>query len=121
MSKILVIDDDSGIQDALAAILEFDGHEVQLEVSDERVLTMEDRELPDLIILDLLLSGKDGKTIAKGFKNNDRLKHIPIIMLSAHPSAQQSALESGADDFLAKPFDMDVLLKKVRSNLKDDR
>lgn len=115
----MVIDDDTGIQEALRAILEFDGHEVQLEVSDERVLKMEDKELPDLIILDLLLSGKDGKTIAKGFKSNERLKYIPIIMLSAYPSAQQSALESGADDFLAKPFDMQVLLEKVRSNLKD--
>ena len=64
---------------------------------------------PDIILLDLLLSGRDGSEIAKEFKETAFAKDIPIVMISAHPNAHKSASESGADHFLAKPFDLDDL------------
>jgi DNA-binding response OmpR family regulator len=64
-------------------------------------------------LLDVLLSGKDGRTIARQLKSQEDTKHIPIIMFSAHPSAEQTAREAGADDFIAKPFEIDDLLEKI--------
>jgi CheY-like chemotaxis protein len=69
--------------------------------------------LPDLILLDVLLSGKDGREIVKYLKRKAETKAIPVIMFSAHPSAEETARAAGADDFLAKPFDIEVLLDKI--------
>jgi CheY-like chemotaxis protein len=61
----------------------------------------------------MLLSGKDGLKITKQLKNQDSTKHIPIILFSAYPSAEDDARRAGANDFIAKPFDIDVLLAKI--------
>ncbi|MBI2022654.1 response regulator [Candidatus Daviesbacteria bacterium] len=112
-NKILVLDDDPGILEAIKAILESEGYEVKAyERTDQIRISGEGR--PDLIILDLLLSGKDGKEVARELKQNDKTKSIPIIMFSAHPTAWESAKESGVDDFLPKPFDMNELLSMVK-------
>lgn len=113
MAYILIIDDDPGIQEALKAILEFDGHQVAIGLDENSLFELAENKMPDLILLDLLLSGKDGKVVAKNLKRNLKTKKIPIIMLSAHPSAKETAKLSGADDFLAKPFNMEELLKLV--------
>jgi DNA-binding response OmpR family regulator len=57
--------------------------------------------------------GKDGRQIVKFLKSHEETKSIPIIMFSAHPSAEETARQAGADDFLAKPFNIDVLLAKI--------
>src|SRR5215470_11887931 len=109
--RILVVDDDPDILDALEIILEFAGYEVKTTEKGEYVENLRDVNggLPDLIILDVLLSGKDGRLICQKLKSQDDTKHIPIIMISAHPNAEQSVAAVGADDFMAKPFDMDEL------------
>lgn len=118
MKKVLIIDDDTSIQEALRAILDYGGYKVEASDSIEKILKQKTEELPDLILLDLLLSGLDGRELAKQLKNDPRLGHIPIIMLSAHPSAAKSAKEGGADAFIAKPFDMNDLLDTVRRLIK---
>ncbi len=117
--KILIIDDDQGILEAIKAILEFSDYQVETSDYSEKLILKEKNSLPDLILLDLLLSGKDGKEIAKELKGNSYTSHIPIIMLSAYPTASEAAKLGGADDFLAKPYDMDELLKKIKNHLKD--
>src|SRR5688572_24742736 len=72
---------------------------------------------PNLILLDVLISGNDGRTICKQLKSQEDTKHIPIIMFSAHPSAAATIAEYGADDFIAKPFDVNDLLAKVNNQL----
>jgi DNA-binding response OmpR family regulator len=67
--------------------------------------------------VDVLLSGKDGREIVKHLKSQEETKHILVIMSSAHPSAEQTAREAGAEDFLAKPFEIDELLAKVAKYL----
>lgn len=114
MKNILLIDDDPGILEAIKAILEFGGFRVTTAPDDNHIYDLEKDKLPSVILLDLLLSGRDGKEIAKKLKSTPKTKHLPIIMLSAHPSAQEAAIEAGADDFIAKPFDMDELLDKVK-------
>lgn len=113
--KILVVDDDQDILDALRFLLEYGGYEVKTTEKGEYAENLRDTNggLPDVIILDVLLSGKDGRLICQKLKNQEDTKHIPIIMISAHPNARQSVAAVGADDFLAKPFDMDVILEKV--------
>ncbi len=69
--------------------------------------------MPHLLLLDVLLSGKDGREIVKDLKGQEETRAIPIIMFSAHPSAEETPRATGADDFLAKPFDIDVLLDKI--------
>ena len=113
--KILVVDDDPDILDALQMLLEFAGYEVKTSEKGEYAENLHDTNggLPDLIILDVLLSGKDGRLICQKLKSQRDTKHIPIIMISAHPNAKQSVSAVGANDFIAKPFDMDEFLAMV--------
>lgn len=113
--KILVVDDDLDILDALQLMLEDAGYEVTTTEKGEYAENLRDTNggLPDVIVLDVLLSGKDGRLICQKLKSQQETKHIPIIMISAHPNAKQSVAAVGADDFVAKPFDMDDLLAKI--------
>lgn len=61
---------------------------------------------------------KLGREIVKYLKTNEKTNHIPVIMLSAHPSARETTKQAGADDFVAKPFEIDLLLNKVAQHLK---
>lgn len=117
--KILVVDDDPDILDAIQFLLEEKGYGVKTMAQGTSVeaLLKQKSGLPNLIILDILLSGKDGRNITKKLKSAKITKHIPIIMISAHLHAEQSVRESGADDFLPKPFDINMLLGKVSQYL----
>jgi len=108
--KVLVIDDDLDILDALKDLLELEGYSVETTPRAEETLPKAERYQPDVIILDVLLSGTDGRFLAQLLRKKRKTHHIPIIMISAHPSAAKTAQASGANDFLAKPFEMDTLL-----------
>lgn len=113
--KILVVDDDPDILDALQLILEVAGYVVTTTEKGEYAENLHDTNggLPDVILLDVLLSGKDGRLICQKLKSQEETKHIPIIMMSAHNDARKSSARVGADDFIAKPFDGDELLEKI--------
>lgn len=111
--KILVADDDPAICDSLQFMLEEEGYEVVTTVNGETIYTME-KEFPDLLLLDIWMSGQDGREICKYLKKKELTKDIPIIMLSASRDIEKAARDSGADDFLPKPFQMEELLTKVK-------
>ena len=111
--RLLVLDDESDILEFLQVILEEEGYEVVTSVKGDYLEQLHNGGLPHLILLDVLLSGKDGREIVKYLKSQQETKHIPVIMFSAHPSAEQTSRRAGADDFLAKPFDIEVLLAKI--------
>lgn len=113
MKRILVVDDDQGILDAFTAILESADYQVATLSDPDKLLKTIRIFKPGLIILDVLLSGGDGREICRNLKSKKETKSIPVIIISAHPSASQSVRASGADDFLEKPFEMEELLKKV--------
>ena len=119
MEQILVVDDDSDILDALQFVLEDAGYTVKTckDGGHAEKLTNGVTSFPQLIILDVLLSGKDGRDICKRLKHNPRTKHIPIVMVSAHPAVKESVLESGANKFIPKPFDISILLNTITSAL----
>jgi DNA-binding response OmpR family regulator len=116
---ILVVDDDPAILDALRFLFEDEGYRVQTSEKGDYAESLRDENggLPDLIVLDVLLSGKDGRTICRKLKSQDVTRHIPIVMISAYPDAEHSAREVGADAFVAKPFAIDEVAATVASLL----
>jgi len=110
--RILIVDDEPDILAFLQVILEEEGYAVVTSDKGEYLEQLHNGGLPHLILVDVLLSGKDGREIVKYLKSQQETKSIPIIMFSAHPSAEETARQAGAEDFLAKPFDIDVLLEK---------
>jgi CheY-like chemotaxis protein len=111
--KILVADDDPAILDAIKMILEFEGYEVETTTDGEIIYKMQ-KEFPSLLLLDIWMSGKDGREICRFLKKDPLKKKIPIIMISASRDVMQSAKEAGADDFIEKPFEIEDLLLKVK-------
>ncbi len=118
-NKILIIDDTPDILEALNIVLSEEGYEIDISTNEKSITELLNgkRELPHLILLDVLLSGQDGRMLAKKLKADKKTESIPIIMMSAHPDIEKSIKESGADDFLPKPFEMSDLLSKIKKNI----
>ncbi|MDN5285859.1 MAG: response regulator [Mucilaginibacter sp.] len=115
----MIADDDPGIVDAVEIILDFEGYQVSSTVNGATLLDMQ-TGFPDLLLLDIWMSGFDGRDICRELKQKKNTQGIPIIMISASRDIERSAYEAGADDFLAKPFDINELLSKIRNLLKDN-
>jgi DNA-binding response OmpR family regulator len=110
--KIMIADDDQGILDAVGLLLEFEGYEVISALNCSGLLS-EEPSLPDLLLLDIWMSGADGRDTCKVLKEKQVTASLPIIMISASKDIGASAIAAGADDFLAKPFEINDLLKKI--------
>jgi DNA-binding response OmpR family regulator len=117
MAKILVVDDDTDILSVMEILLTMKGFEVQVTSKGENTFPKIASFKPDLILLDVLISGHDGRVICKKLKSDEETRNIPVIMFSAHPGAAASIAEYGANDFIAKPFDVNNLMKKVNAQL----
>jgi len=115
--KILVVDDDLAIIDALEELLKYSGYDVQSTPNAEEVYDRIASYQPDLILLDVMLSGTDGRDICRQLKNSTATSTIPVIMVSATPSISQTILEVGANDFVPKPFDIFSLIQKIERQL----
>jgi CheY-like chemotaxis protein len=112
--RILIVDDEPDIVLAVQTVLEDAGYQVAtVDRGDLLMNQLGAGEVPDLIVLDMLLSGRDGREIARELKAQPHTHQIPILMLSAHPAALREAHAAGADAFLAKPFELDDLLETV--------
>lgn len=118
MSKILVVDDDTDILSVMEMLLTMKGFKVEVTSKGDNIFGKVDSFKPDLILLDVLLSGHDGRTICRQLKSNDETRHIPVIMFSAHPGAAASIAEYGANDFISKPFDVNNLIQKVKKQIQ---
>jgi len=127
--KILVVDDEKDTVEMITALLELEGYQVLSALSGSeamRVLEMESQKVPelktpvDLILLDILLGDADGRDICLKIKEDEKLKFIPIIILTVRTSLQDkiNSLNLGADDYLTKPFVNEELLAKVKVMLR---
>jgi DNA-binding response OmpR family regulator len=120
MSKIVVVEDEAHIAHGLRFNLEAEGHDVEVFESGEpallRLLSTDDTT--DVLILDVMLPGIDGFEIATQLRGANRF--LPILMLTAlgRPDDVLKGFESGVDDYLAKPFDLKILLARVNSLLR---
>ncbi|MCI4322419.1 MAG: response regulator [Thermoplasmata archaeon] len=116
MAHLLVVEDDATSSKLVARILEREGHDV-LTASDARAA--EDaiaQRLPDLIVMDLALPGKDGYALTRQLRADPRTVRVPILALSAFamPGDAERALEAGCTDYLTKPIRRELLLERLR-------
>ena len=111
--KILVVDDDPGISEMLKTLLEFSGYSVAVTQNAGTTQAEAENGDVDLVVLDMLISGIDGTEVCSKLRHNKKTCKIPILMMSAHQEAGEKCLEAGADDFIAKPFEMEDFLNKV--------
>jgi DNA-binding response OmpR family regulator len=116
--RILVVDDDTGILEVLTEILWEYNFDVKAISQGELVFNEANAYCPDLILMDVMLSGMDGRNICKSLKADPQLNRIPVILLSANISACNVMFDQGApNDFVAKPFDLDNLIQRIESQL----
>ncbi len=115
---ILVVDDESTIREVIRRYLERDGYTVVEAATGRTALEIASREKLDLIVLDLMLPGVDGLALTRQLR--ERGSHIPIIMLTAKGSTADRihGLDTGADDYLAKPFSPQELMSRIRAVLR---
>ena len=120
MSKILIIDDDTAILELIKVNLELLGHEAIIASDGVKGFALARQELPDLIILDVMMPDVDGFTVANRIRNNPSTKDIPILMLTALSMIQDKTkgFDAGVDDYLVKPFDLDEVKLRVRALLR---
>jgi two-component system, NtrC family, nitrogen regulation response regulator NtrX len=117
-ARILVIDDEPAIRDALRMILEYDGHDVLLAGSGQEGLALAEREGPDLVFVDIKMPGMDGLEVLTKLRAGS--ESLPVVMVSAHGTAA-TALEAGrlgAFRFIEKPLSKDYVLDAVREGLE---
>lgn len=121
MKKILVVEDVELNMDLLVQLLE-DEYQVLTATDGAAGIELAEREQPDLILMDLSLPVMDGWEAARRIKANDRLKHIPIIALTAHAMVgdAEKARRAGCDDYMPKPLDEDLLFEKLDQLLEAD-
>ena len=114
--KILIADDEMDLVETVRFPLEVEGYHVLVSYNGEDALDQARKENPDLILLDLMLPKLDGYEVCRRLKCDDRCKHIPILMLTAKFQEKDKALgmETGANEYITKPFDIRDLLKKVK-------
>ena len=117
MADILLVEDDASVREAVAMALEGDGHRVDTAVSGDEALDRWRRSRPDLILLDVMLPGTDGLSVCRTVRRADE---VPIILLTARsdPIDVVAGLESGADDYVTKPFETRVLMARIRAVLR---
>ena len=114
--QILVIDDDPDILEVVREILTGEGYNVQTSVNGACLQDLEN-DLPDRILLDVLLKGEDGRDLCRQVKGQDQTRQVPVILFSANIAANSATAACGADDFLAKPFRLEELLDLVAKTL----
>jgi len=119
-ANILVVEDEPGIQEVLKFNLGLQGHHVTLAASGEEALAHLRGALPDMILLDWMLPGISGIELARRVRQDGRLKQVPIIMLTARAEEQDkvAGLETGADDYLTKPFSPKELNARIKAVLR---
>ncbi|WP_347488758.1 response regulator transcription factor [Desulfoscipio sp. XC116] len=118
--KILVVDDEKNILELISYNLKREGYTVFTAENGLDVLHISEEAKPDLIILDIMLPGKDGIEVCKQLRFNASTSDIPIIILSAKDEEIDKvvALEIGADDYVTKPFSIRELLARIKANLR---
>ncbi|HYH85441.1 MAG TPA: response regulator transcription factor [Pyrinomonadaceae bacterium] len=120
MSAVLIVEDEKHLADGLRFNLEAEGHMVETVGDGEAALSLlvEKREHFDAVVLDVMLPGKDGFTVASELRRAGRF--VPVLMLTARgqPEDVLRGFESGADDYLAKPFDLAILIARINGLLR---
>ncbi|MBN3809645.1 response regulator [Paraburkholderia sp. Ac-20347] len=122
IDHILIVDDDRGIRELIAAYLEKNGMRVSVAANGREMRAALDNGAPDLIVLDLMMPGEDGLVLCRDLRAS-RFRTVPVVMLTARSEETDRivGLEMGADDYVPKPFAVRELLARIRSVLRRTR
>jgi DNA-binding response OmpR family regulator len=112
--KILVVEDEPVIAELISMLLEKEGYEVASFSNNAGIKAQLHGSPVALVLLDLALGGQDGMDICDYIKSNEELKHIPVILISAHRDLEKIAGECAADGFILKPFELTGFAKRVK-------
>src|SRR3954454_9946561 len=117
---ILVVEDEKDLSDLITYNLQRNGYDALTAADGQSALDVAIKQLPDLVLLDLMLPGLDGTEVARRLKGDSRTAHIPIIMLTAKGEETDVVvgLTLGADDYVTKPFSMKILLARLGTVLR---
>ncbi len=113
--NILVVDDDQEIGQMLKIMLEHKGFTVIISDRAEKIPGILSNNNVDMIILDMLIAGVKGNEVCTHLKMDAATAHYPIMMMTALPDAEKICRDAGADEFIAKPFEMKQIISKIRS------
>ena len=113
---VVVVEDDESIREALTLILQMEGYNVT-QYTDGLKLINNFEIIPDIYLIDRLLSGIDGLDLCKHIKNNDKTAHVPVIILSATPGLENMSRNAGASGFIEKPFTKKLLMFTIQDTL----
>jgi DNA-binding response OmpR family regulator len=118
MSKLLIVDDSSALLEVMKNILERSGYTIKTLNRGDNIYSEINDFSPDLLILDIYLAGEDGREICKKLKKNDQTKNLCILVFSASPRTLEDYNSYCADDFIEKPFDITILVEKIKAVLE---
>ncbi|HMQ35519.1 MAG TPA: response regulator, partial [Chloroflexaceae bacterium] len=118
--RILVADDDPSLCLLLRETLQDAGYEVLIANDGDQLVRMAQDSPPDLLLIDLMMPLMDGFEAIRQLRNDTRTSHLPMIILTARSASSEVVVgfDSGADDYIVKPYDIDVLLARIRSHLR---
>lgn len=121
--KVLVIDDETNIIEFIKLGLGYEGFQVESASDGPQGLAAAQRVDPDIVVLDLMLPGMDGLEVCRRLRTNPTTQDVPVLMLTAKDEVRDRVigLETGADDYLVKPFDFVELLARIRAILRRQR
>ncbi len=117
--RILLVEDEPDVLEITAFRLQQAGYEIITAIDGEKALELAEKEMPDLVLLDLSLPGIDGHEVCRKLKADERLKRIPVVIFTASTDAVKGKLKQiGADDYLIKPCEPEELRATMRKHLE---
>lgn len=120
--RILVVDDIEDNSTLLQVVLEQEGYDVEIASSGREALNKVEHQRPDLILLDVMMPGMNGFEVTQRIRQNDHIPFIPILLITGYDQfSSAEGYEFGADDFIRKPINLDLLLDRIRAILPEDR
>lgn len=118
MKKILIFDDDKSILEVITIIFEENGYKVEISETSHDIIQKVEKFLPDVILMDNWIPNIGGVEATRLLKNHSEFKHIPVIYVTANNDIAALAQSAQADDFVAKPFNLEDLEEKVAFYMK---
>lgn len=116
-STVLIVDDDVTIRRVLGALLSGDGHQLFYAANGQEALELAAQHKPDVVLLDIMMPVMDGFEVCRRLRGEHGLSEVPILMVTAlsDRTSRLEGINAGADDFISKPFDRELLLARVRT------
>lgn len=120
MPLVYILEDDTGVRELEAYALKGNGYDVKGFSEPRQFFDALKKELPDLVVIDVMLPGEDGLSITKKLRASSAYRHLPIVMVTAKDSEIDAikGLDSGADDYITKPFSVMIFLSRIRALLR---